>query len=185
MWRYERFKDPQKMADLSFVHEYQIYTFKQKFAGIMEINVGDSVQIQFCCNNPKKADFIRLYKRQNSENVEETKLITRVGISRKSYHGVDKKPLFKSVQNDADNDKAVDLYLKEQLREKNVQEHGTVGISIVIDKTGRVVESTVLSSTNQKLNDYVLNIIKNMPLWTPAEHKGEIVNVNFLIELDW
>ena len=67
----------------------------------------------------------------------------------------------------------------------NVQEHGNIGISIVIDKEGKVIESKVLHSNNQKLNDIVLTILKDMPLWTPAEHKGEKVNVDFLIVLDW
>ena len=188
VWKYERFKQPKKVAYLSFMHDYQNYTFRHEFANIMKINTDDSVQIQFCCNNPKKATFLKLLIQNSSEQREETKIITykRVsGVERYSYHGVNKKPLFKSVENDVDNKKAVDLYIKEQLKKENVQEHGTVGISIVIDITGRVVESNVLHSNNREFNNYVLNIIKDMPLWTPAEHKGKIVNVDFLIVLEW
>lgn len=184
MWGYTR-HDVKKNIYFSFIHDYQTYVFKQNFSDIMKLNIGDSVQIQYYCNNPKKAVFVKLIRRQGSEQREETKIITPVATSRKFYHSVDKKPLFSNVQDDTENDKAVDLFIKEQLKKNNVQEHGKLGISIVIDKTGEIVESTILMSTNQKLNDIVLSIIKDMPQWTPAEDKGEKVNVKFLIEIEW
>ncbi len=174
-----------KLAYFSFVRDYELYTFSQDLHYMMKINVGDSVQIQYYCQNPKKAAFVKLIERKDSEHRGETKFIRTTGASRYSYHSVNKKPLFKDVQNYKDNDNAVDLYLKEQLKKMNVQEHGTVGVKIVIDETGKIIESTILSSTNQKLNDIVLTLIGDMPRWTPAEHKGEKVNVGYLIVLEW
>ena len=186
VWTYSQ-QGIEKLAYITFIYGDQIYTFKEDYHATMKINVGDSALIQFNCNDPKKAKFIKLIEQKDSEPKEEVKFV-RIdggGVSYKSYHGVDKKPLFNGVQDYTENDKAVDSYLQKVLKAMNVQEHGHIGIRIVIDKEGKVVESKLLHSNNQKLNDIVLTILKDMPLWTPAEHKGEKVNVDFLIVLDW
>ena len=186
VWGYSR-RGIEKLAYFTFIYDDQVYTFRDDFHAMMKINVGDNVLVQFNCNNPKKkAKCVKLVKRNGSEPKKETKYVRADGgVPRKSYHGVDKKPLFNGVQDYTENDKAVDSYLEKTLKEMNVQEHGKIGISIVIDKEGKVIESKVLHSNNQKLNDIVQTILKDMPLWTPAEHKGEKVNVDFLIVLDW
>ena len=187
VWGYSR-RGIEKLAYFTFIYDDQPYTFRDEFQALMKINVSDSVLVQFNCNNPKeKAKYVKLIKQNGSEPKEEIKFV-RIdggGVSYKSYHGVDKKPLFNGVQDYTENDKAVDSYLQKALKAMNVQEHGHIGIRIVIDKEGKVVESKLLHSNNQKLNDIVLTIFKDMPLWTPAEHKGEKVNVDFLIVLDW
>lgn len=186
VWGYSR-RGIEKLAYFTFIYDDQVYTFRDDFHAMMKINVGDNVLVQFNCNNPKKkAKCVKLVKRNGSEPKKETKYVRADGgVPRKSYHGVDKKPLFNGVQDYTENDKAVDSYLEKTLKEMNVQEHGKIGISIVIDKEGKVIESKVLHSNNQKLNDIVQTILKDMPLWTPAERKGEKVNVSFLIVLDW
>lgn len=186
VWGYSR-RGIEKLAYFTFIYDDQVYTFRDDFHAMMKINVGDNVLVQFNCNNPKKkAKCVKLVKRNGSEPKKETKYVgADGGVPRKSYHGVDKKPLFNGVQDYTENDKAVDSYLEKTLKEMNVQEHGKIGISIVIDKEGKVIESKVLHSNNQKLNDIVQTILKDMPLWTPAERKGEKVNVSFLIVLDW
>ena len=183
VWGYSR-RGIEKLAYFTFIYDDQVYTFRDDFHAMMKINVGDNVLVQFNCNNPKKK--AKCVKRNGSEPKKETKYVRADGgVPRKSYHGVDKKPLFNGVQDYTENDKAVDSYLEKTLKEMNVQEHGKIGISIVIDKEGKVIESKVLHSNNQKLNDIVQTILKDMPLWTPAERKGEKVNVSFLIVLDW
>ncbi|WP_129617222.1 hypothetical protein [Bacteroides cellulosilyticus] len=186
VWGYSR-RGIEKLAYFTFIYDDQVYTFRDDFHAMMKINVGDNVLVQFNCNNPKKkAKCVKLVKRNGSEPKKETKYVRADGgVPRKSYHGVDKKPLFNGVQDYTENDKAVDSYLEKTLKEMNVQEHGKIGISIVIDKEGKVIESKVLHSNNQKLNDIVQTILKDMPLWTPDERKGEKVNVSFLIVLDW
>ena len=186
VWGYSR-RGIEKLAYFTFIYDDQPYTFRDDFHAMMKINVGDSVLVQFNCNNPpKKAKYVNLIKRNGSEPKKETKYVRADGgVERYYYHGVDKKPLFNGIQDYSENDKAVDSYLQKTLKEMNVQEHGNIGISIVIDKEGKVIESRILHSNNQKLNDIVLTILKDMPLWTPAEHKGEKVNVDFLIVLDW
>lgn len=186
VWGYSR-RGIEKLAYFTFIYNDQPYTFRDDFHAMMKINVGDSVLVQFNCNNPKKkAKYVKLIKRNGSEPKKEIKYIRADGgVERYYYHGVDKKPLFNGIQDYTENVKAVDSYLQKTLKEMNVQEHGNIGISIVIDKEGKVIESKLLHSNNQKLNDIVLTILKDMPLWTPAEHKGEKVNVSFLIVLDW
>lgn len=186
VWGYSR-RGIEKLAYFTFIYDEQPYTFRDEFQALMKINVGDSVLVQFNCNNPKKkAKYVKLIKQNGSDPKKETKYVRTDGRPpRKSYHSVDKKPLFNGVQDYMENDNAVDSYLLKVLKEMNIQEHGNIGIKIVIDKEGKVIESQVLHSTNQKLNDIVQTILKDMPLWTPAEHKGEKVNVSFLIVLDW
>lgn len=186
VWGYSR-RGIEKLAYFTFIYDDQPYTFRDEFQALMKINVGDSVLVQFNCNNPKKkAKYVKLIKRNGSEPKKETKYVRADGgVPCKSYHRVDKKPLFNGIQDYTENVQAVDSFLQETLKEMNVQEHGNIGIDIVIDKEGKVIESKLLHSNNQKLNDIVLTILKDMPLWTPAEHKGEKVAVSFLIVLDW
>lgn len=186
VWGYSR-RGIEKLAYFTFIYDDQPYTFRDDFHAMMKINVGDSVLVQFNCNNPKKkAKYVKLIKQNGSEPKKKTKYVRADGgVPRKDYHGVDKKPLFNGIQDYTENRSAVKSYLQKTLKEMNVQEHGNLGISIVIDKEGKVIESKLLHSNNQKLNDIVLMILKDMPLWTPAEHKGEKVNVDFLIVLDW
>lgn len=186
VWGYSR-RGIEKLAYFTFIYNDQPYTFRDDFHAMMKINVGDSVLVQFNCNNPKKkAKYVKLIKQNGSEPKKEIKYVRADGRTpRKSYHRVNKKPLFNGVQDYTENDNAVNSYIHKVLKEMNVQEHGNIGINIVIDKEGKVIESKLLHSNNQKLNDIVLTILKDMPLWTPAEHKGEKVNVDFLIILDW
>ena len=189
VWEYSG-QDIKKFAYFTFIHNCQPYTFKEDFHTLMKLNVGDSVQIQYNCNNPTKAKYIKLIKENDGKPKKEIKFIrtdvrTDGRVPCKDYHGVDKKPLFNGVQDYTENVKAVDSYLQKVLKEMNIQEHGHISLSIVIDKEGKVIESTVLDSSNQKLNDILQTILEDMPLWTPAEHKGEKVNVSFLIVLDW
>ena len=186
VWGYSR-RGIEKLAYFTFIYNDQPYTFRDDFHAMMKINVGDSVLVQFYCDNPtKKAKYVKLIKRNGSEPKKETKYVRADGgVERYDYYGVDKKPLFNGIREYTENRSAVKSYLQKTLKEMNVQEHGTIGISIVIDKEGKVIESKVLHSNNQKMNDIVQTILKDMPLWTPAERKGEKVNVDFLIVLDW
>lgn len=152
VWGYSR-RGIEKLAYFTFIYDDQIYTFRDDFHAMMKINVGDSVLVQFNCNNPKKkAKYVKLIKRNGSEPKKEIKYIRADGgVERYYYHGVDKKPLFNGIQDYTENVKAVDSYLQKTLKEMNVQEHGNIGISIVIDKEGKVIESKLLHSDNQKI----------------------------------
>lgn len=56
---------------------------------------------------------------------------------------------------------------------------GTVYISFIIDKMGEVTEVSVLRSVDPRLDAVALEVINNMPQWTPGQDKGKPVAVQY------
>ena len=83
MWSHKRYNETTKKVYFSFVNNNQSYICKQEFSPIMNINIGDSVLIQYYCKNPKKAAFVRLIRRQGSEQREKEKKIITCGEAKK------------------------------------------------------------------------------------------------------
>lgn len=54
-------------------------------------------------------------------------------------------------------------------------EQGLVVYTFVVEKDGSLSNFNMIHSADPLLNDEALRILKNMPPWRPATHKGEIV----------
>ncbi|MDZ7776045.1 MAG: M56 family metallopeptidase [Bacteroidales bacterium] len=69
------------------------------------------------------------------------------------------------------------LTYPEELRADSIS--GTVYISFVIDKNGKVHKSQILRGVHEELDAITQEVVENMPDWEPAMHNGEPVNVKF------
>ena len=71
----------------------------------------------------------------------------------------------------------ISTHLKYPEKAKKEGIEGTVIVSFVITKEGKVIDPYVLKDIEGGCGDEALSILRNMPLWEPARHEGKIVNV--------
>lgn len=74
-------------------------------------------------------------------------------------------------------------FLQENLRypkkARDAGDQGTVFVSFVIRKDGRIANVAVLRGVSPELDAEAVRVVKEMPAWTPARQRGEAVNVQF------
>jgi TonB family protein len=56
---------------------------------------------------------------------------------------------------------------------------GTVYVSFIIDKMGEVTEAKILRGVDERLDAVALEVVSNMPQWTPGKQKGKPVAVQY------
>ena len=72
------------------------------------------------------------------------------------------------------------LRYPQEARENNIQ--GTVRLSFVVDKTGKVKNVIIVrSSGNKSLDEEAVRVVESMPEWTPGKNKGKPANVRWQI----
>jgi TonB family protein len=80
-------------------------------------------------------------------------------------------------------------YLKNNLKypaeakEKKIK--GTVYVSFVVDKTGKVRDAKILRGVGYGCDEEVLRIVKSMPDWIPGKDKGTAVNVQYNLPVNF
>ncbi len=63
----------------------------------------------------------------------------------------------------------------EQAKKEKVS--GTVYVSFVIDKMGRVTQTKVVRGISHGCSEEAVRVVNAMPNWTPGTHAGKAVNV--------
>ncbi|HKK09892.1 MAG TPA: M56 family metallopeptidase [Bacteroidales bacterium] len=64
-----------------------------------------------------------------------------------------------------------------ELLDSNIQ--GTVYVSFIIDKEGKIHDPKVLRGVHEKLDAISIEAVENMPDWSPGKREGEAVNLKF------
>jgi protein TonB len=64
-------------------------------------------------------------------------------------------------------------------------DQGTVYVRFVIEKDGRVTKASIVRSVAPSLDNEALRIVKTMPIWTPAKHRGVIVRKSVVIPIQF
>lgn len=98
---------------------------------------------------------------------------------------VDKKPSFKGA--DAS---TFESWIAKSLRYpdtcKQEGREGKVLTSFVVSRTGKVINVQVLkSSGNESFDEEAIRVISDSPAWTPAEHRGEAVDVQYTVPVNF
>ena len=81
---------------------------------------------------------------------------------------------------------SIDLqkYLSEKLQSQILKTTGTIDVSLLIDKTGKISCESILNNSNLNLKKTQLNLLfDSMPNWTGAVQNGHQVNSTELIIL--
>lgn len=69
--------------------------------------------------------------------------------------------------------------------EKEEGLEGNVRISFTIDKSGQVTDTKVVKSLGKKFDNNALEVIKNMPNWSPGEQNGKKVAVQMTLPISY
>lgn len=62
---------------------------------------------------------------------------------------------------------------------------GTVYVTFVIDKTGKVTDAKVVKGVDEYLDKEALRVINAMPDWIPGKQRGKAVDVQYTIPIDF
>ncbi len=60
---------------------------------------------------------------------------------------------------------------------------GSLTVSFVVDKTGRVKDAFVVKGLETRTDSIVKVIVENSPVWQPGRQQGKAVNVNMVVEV--
>lgn len=76
-------------------------------------------------------------------------------------------------------------YLYKKMKEVPTKYKGRVKVSFKVDTKGKATEIKIAESENEKLNDYCIKIIQDLPPWQPAFQGGKIVSCPLTLPLNF
>jgi len=69
---------------------------------------------------------------------------------------------------------------------KKAGKEGKVFVSFVINQQGKVTNTKIARSSGHKeLDEAAIDVVELMPTWTPGKHEGKVVNVRFVLPLNF
>ncbi len=74
-------------------------------------------------------------------------------------------------------DKKLKIFFENILVKLNKQEKGSIYVQFTVDNQGKVLEAKILHTNNTKLGQIILDYAKELPLWKPAKHQGQNVQI--------
>ncbi|HRW20537.1 MAG TPA: energy transducer TonB [Bacteroidales bacterium] len=124
------------------------------------------------------------YKIADEKILEETKMEDNEDITFNIfYDSVEVKPIFPGGES------ALNKFIFETMNypqlaiEQNIE--GTVYVKFIITKNGDVLNPTIFESVDSIIDEEAINIVKQMPKWEPGIHKGDTVNVNYILPVEF
>ena len=89
------------------------------------------------------------------------------------YNMVDQSAKFQDGYNSIIKFVQENIKFPAEAKENNV--HGKLMLSVVVEKDGSLSNITVKKGLGYGLDEEIVRIIKMMPKWQPAQHKGQTV----------
>ena len=89
------------------------------------------------------------------------------------YMSVDQSAKFQDGYNSIIKFVQENIKFPAEAKENNV--HGKLMVSVVVEKDGSLSDITVKKGLGYGLDEEIVRIIKMMPKWQPAQHKGKAV----------
>jgi len=99
----------------------------------------------------------------------------------KVYDKVDVMPEFKGGEQKLFKYLGTNIKYPEKAKSSGLE--GTVYVSFVIDKKGKISETTILKSVSPSLDEEAKRVISGMPKWKAGKHKGKKVSVKYIIPI--
>jgi len=121
---------------------------------------------------------------------EEDDLVAESGEVLKSNSGTDVYDLAEEMPEYPGGDEQLRAFLSNNIEypvtAQEDQLEGTVFVKIIIDKKGKVTHPEVVRSSGHPiLDEEAIRVISSLPDWAPGKLKGEAVNVNYTIPINF
>jgi len=98
------------------------------------------------------------------------------------YENVDEMPVFPG------GDEALRNYIRKKVANFSLNDKSTkVVIAFTVTERGAVEDIEILKTTtnNEKINNYAIEIVRDMPRWSPGLLNGKYVKVRYLIPIEF
>ncbi|HKR07251.1 MAG TPA: energy transducer TonB [Bacteroidia bacterium] len=115
---------------------------------------------------------------------QDDKIAGGVVLEETVYTQVEVMPQF-SDGGDAELKNYLQNNLKYPVEAKEKKIKGTVFVSFVVDKTGKVRDAKILRGVGYGCDEEVLRILSTMPDWIPGKQKGVAVNVQYNLPVNF
>ena len=77
----------------------------------------------------------------------------------------------------------VNIVYPQKAHDKGIS--GKVTVKFIIDKTGKIKNISVIKSIDKELDAEAKRVVKTMPAWIPGKQKGEPVNVQMVLPINF
>lgn len=99
------------------------------------------------------------------------------------FYVIEEKPEFPGGQDALLKHIAKNTVYPDSARDNGIQ--GKVFISFVINKEGYVTKVKTVRSVHPILDNEAIRVIESLPKWKPGKQRGQYVNVNFIIPINF
>ncbi len=113
------------------------------------------------------------------EKVENTKLNTNEEV----FYLVENMPEFPGGESAMRKYISSSIVYPEEAVKRGVQ--GKVFVSFVVTKTGEVANSIIARGVDPALDKEALRVVNGLPKWLPGKQKGQAVNVNYTVPINF
>ncbi len=171
-------------SGIYFSYDYSDNNYAGRFdlEDILEdFSTSDSLKIKIKKDSPEDFEFIsvikRVWKKEDATVSINNKDIDKIIFS---FHSIDQKPLFSGASDEYDNDSLIFEYFSSKTNLS--KDYKKIGVYILINGSGQVSLEKVVAN-NDKVINYVSQMITNFPDFSPPIHNGDSVTVSYLIEV--
>ena len=75
------------------------------------------------------------------------------------------------------------LNYPKEARNKGIE--GKVMVSFIIDKTGKIIDVSIIRGVHYLLDEEALRVVSNMPNWKPGTQRGKPVKVRYTLPINF
>jgi TonB family protein len=99
------------------------------------------------------------------------------------YSAIEEKPLFGGETAPEKSIEALESYVAEKAQSMGFSHGNSCYVSFVISSTGKVINAQIVRGKSSEFNQAALEIITELPDWTPGSANGANVNVAYTIDV--
>jgi TonB family protein len=104
-------------------------------------------------------------------------------VDEKVYFMVDKMPVFPGEEGELRKFIASNIKYPVEAAKSGIQ--GRVFVMFIVNKEGKVEDAKVIKGVHPLIDEEALRVINTLPNWTPGEHEGEKVSVQFTVPINF
>lgn len=153
------------------------------------VNVSFMLPINFVIQSDKKSKHEKLSVIENTNNISEIAVVTYDNLENKSANEETVFQIVEEMPKFPGGEKAMTEFLffnfkyPKLAKENGIQ--GRVYCSFIVAKDGSIKDVKVVRSVEPSLDQEAIRLIKAMPKWIPGKQRGENVNVQFMLPINF